>query len=71
LSGHATTRDDNACSSVISFCMCAFGFIEPLWWFLTATMAICFSVVPYLCMCAVATIANSPGKVAPCHCSNG
>ncbi len=33
--------------------------------------AICSSVVPYLCMWAVATIAKSPGKVKPFHCSKG
>ena len=57
--------------SVISFCMWALGLSAPLWWFFTATSAICASVVPYSCMCAVAMRAYKPGKVMPCHCSNG
>ena len=36
---------------------CAFGFIEPLTWFLTATIASCFLVVPYFSMWAHAIMA--------------
>ncbi len=69
LSGSATYALLSTVSSVISFWNWALGFSTPWRWFLTATWAICSSVVPYLSMCARAISAKTPGKVSPAGCS--
>ncbi len=55
---HEATMDELiTVSMVISFLNWALGLPMALWWFLTATWASWSLVVPYLCMCSLATIA--------------
>ncbi len=54
-----------ACSSVMTFRICASGFSAPFSWFFTATAERCARVVPKSCMWRRAIMANREGKVEP------